>query len=156
MNRSEQMIILFYQGVMDSAKWLHSKVNEGLQHVLPEPPANPGHQRLGSAVKVKVLSGALCTGPVAPGFAEMHSSPVDVVLKHFLLSVPFFISSILTYATIIFLRNKAHWNFSSLPSLNNQQVVCSTNIQPQPSGRVRRLLLPVTCGASLFPFYGQL
>lgn len=109
----------------------------------------------GWEVQLKQLSGALCTGPVAPGFAEMHSSPVDAVLKHFLLYVPFFISSILTYATIIFLCNQAHWNFSSLPSLNNEQVIVAQTANPQPCGRVRRLLLPVTCGASLFPFYGH-
>lgn len=88
----------------------------------------------GGEVQLKQLPGALCTGPVAPGVAEMHSSPVDVVLKHFLLCVPFFISSILTYATIIFLCNKAHWNFSSLPSLNNQQVVVAQTSNLSPVG----------------------
>lgn len=108
----------------------------------------------GWGVHLQQLSGALCTGPVAPGFAEMHSSPVGVVLKHFLLYIPFFISCILTHATIIFLCNKAHWSFSS--SLNNQQVVGAQASNPQPCGRVRRLLLPITHGASLSPFYGQL
>lgn len=102
----------------------------------------------GWEVQLKQLSGALFAGAVAPEFAEM--------LKHFLLYVPFFISSILTYATIIFLCNKAHWNFSFLPSLYNQQVAVAQTSNPQLWGRVRRLLLPVKCGASLFPFYGRL
>lgn len=109
----------------------------------------------GWEVQLEQLSGALCTGPVASEFAEMHSSPVDVVLKHFLIYVPFFISFILTYATIIFLCNEAHWNFSFLPSLYNQQVVAAQTSNPQPCGRVTRLLPPITCGAPL-SFYGQL
>lgn len=151
MNRSEQMIILFYQ-----VSWIQqndytaksmrdcSTCCLSLQLVLP-------HK--GGEVQLKQLSGALCMEPVAPGFAQL---PSGCCAKHFLLYVPFFISSVLTYTTFIFLCKKVHCNFSSLPSLNNQQVTVAQISNPEPWGMVRRLLLPITHGAPLFLFHGQL
>lgn len=102
---------------------------------------------------------------VSPGFPETMGTAHWCILcsSPFSYSFPFFISYnnpvsvYLTYATIILLCSKAHWNFSFLASLYNQQVFIvhkQTNLQ-YCAGVQRAMFFPIKCGSSSFPCYQQ-